>query len=411
MEADERRMTAVKAKLIAFRDWLLSLPRPRPLGWGVLGSLPVLLALSDLSANRPLFLLFSFVLAAVLLSYILPILNLKGIRVERVVPPHIHSHEWFTVSAVLSVEGRRADAFGVAIRDGPEGPYDRPGTALALRVTRDAPAMVRYQVRMKQRGLIRIGELELSTSFPFGLFEYRLVVPVQSEILVYPRIGVFKDDPLPGSRFSRLMTSTETVNDKGQEEFRNLREYRPGDNPRLIAWRATAKRGELMVKELEDDLTKRVSIFIETRLEPDARNLDRLRLERTISFATTLIQRLAKRRCWIGIYLFNPKLTHVHAGRGGRHLDRVMRTLALLTPTEDGGLQDLVACASEDTFRTSLPVLLMPRLSDERLRLALRRMPGRRPPVVFHTDGAWERSVFGYKSDPFRGITAGESSE
>lgn len=404
-------MTAAKAKLTAFRDWVWALPRPQPLGFGVIGALPILLALSDFSAKHSVFLLFCLVLSAVLLSFILPILNLKGIRVERVVPPHIHSHEWFTVSAVLSAEGRRADAFGVAIRDGPQGPYDRPGTALALRVARDAPAMVRYQVRMKHRGLIRIGEVELSTRFPFGLFEYRVVVPVKSEILVYPRIGVFRDGPLPGSRFSRLMTSTETVNDKGQEEFRNLREYRPGDNPRLIAWRATAKRGELMVKELEDDLTKRVSIFIETRLEPGARNLDRLRLERTISFAATLIQRLARRRCWIGLYLFNPKLTHVHAGRGGRHLDRVMRTLALLTPAPDGSLSDLVGAASEDTFRTSLPVLLMPRLDDERLRIALRRMPGRKPPVVFHTDGAWERSVFGYVSDPFRGIATGEASE
>ena len=408
MGDDDRRMTAVKARLLAFRNWVLALPRPCPLGWGALGLLPVLLALSDLSANRPVFLLFSLVLSAVLLSFILPIMNLKGIRVERVVPPQVHSHEWFSVTAVISAEGRRTDAFGVVIRDGRSGPYDRPGHALALRVARDAPVRVRYQVRLKQRGLIRITELELSTRFPFGLFEYRLVVPVESEILAYPRIGVFRDEPLPGSRFSRLMTSTETVNDKGQEEFRNLREYRPGDNPRLIAWRATAKHGELMVKELEDDLTKRVTIFLETRLEPGARNLDRLRLERTISFAATLIQRLARRRCWIGLYLFNPKLTHVHAGRGGRHMDRVMRTLALLTPTKDGGLQDLVARASEDTFRTSLPVLLMPSLNDERLLAALQRMPGRKPPVVFHTDGAWERSVFGYKSDPFRGITSGE---
>ena len=312
------------------------------------------------------------------------------------------------MSAVISAGDRRTDAFGIVVRDGPEGPYDRPGHALALRVARDAPALVRYQVRLKQRGLMRIDEIELLTSYPFGLFVYREVRPVRSEVLVYPRIGVFKHDPLPGSRFSRLMTSTETVNDKGQEEFRNLREYRPGDNPRLIAWRATAKLGELMVKELEDDLSKRVTIFIETRLEPDSRNLDRLRLERTISFAATLIRRLARRRCFIGVYLFNPRLTYVNAGRGGRHMERIMRTLALLTPTPDGTLGQLIARAPEDIFRTSLPVLLMPRLNDERLRDALTRMPGRKPPVVFHTDGAWERSVFGYASDPFRGVAAGE---
>jgi uncharacterized protein (DUF58 family) len=409
MGGDENpRITAVKQALRELGSRLRRLPRPTAGGWSTLAMLPVLLVFSDFSSRWPLFFLFSLTLTALLLSFVLPILNLRGLSVERVVPPQTHSHEWFTVSAVVSAKDRRSDAFGVAIRDGPEGPYDRPGHALALRVARDAPAMVRYQVRLKLRGLIRINELELSTRFPFGLFEYRLTLPVESEVLVYPRIGVFKDEPLPGSRFSRLMTSTETVNDKGQEEFRNLREYRPGDNPRLIAWRATAKHGELMVKELEDDLTKRVTIFLETRLEPGSRNLDRLRLERTISFAATLIRRLSRRRCWIGVYLFTPKPIHLHAGRGGRHMDRVMRGLALLTPSPDGGIDELVARAPEDTFRTSLPVLLMPRLDDDRLRTALGRMPGRKPPVVFHTDGAWERSVFGYRNDPFRNATSRE---
>ena len=141
-EAD-RRLTAVKAALQSLWDRLRQLPRPCPLGWGALGLLPVLLAMSDLSARWPVFLLFSLVLSAVLLSFVLPILNLRGLKVERVVPPQIHSHEWFSVTAILSAQGRRSDAFGVAVRDGPAGPYDRPGHALALRIARDAPAMVR----------------------------------------------------------------------------------------------------------------------------------------------------------------------------------------------------------------------------------------------------------------------------
>ncbi len=100
-EADQR-LTAVKASLKDVWERLRRLPRPRPLGWGALGILPILLALSDFSARWPVFLLFSLVLAAVLLSFVLPILNLRGLKVERVVPPQVHSHEWFSVSAVLS---------------------------------------------------------------------------------------------------------------------------------------------------------------------------------------------------------------------------------------------------------------------------------------------------------------------
>jgi uncharacterized protein (DUF58 family) len=403
-----RPLSQIPKFLHEARAGLTRLPRPQPIGFGVLALLPVLLVVSNITERWPVFLLFCLLLAALLLSFIWPILSLRGLTVERVVPPTARAHESFTVSAVISATGRRADAFGVTLRDGPHGPYERPGHALALRIARDLPARVRYTVRVKQRGLIAIDEVELSCRFPFGMFEHRVRQQVESEVLVYPRIGAFKGDPLPGSRFSRLMTSTETVNDKGQEEFRNLREYRPGDNPRLIAWKATAKRQELMVKELEDDLTKRVSIFLETRLEPGSRKLTRLRMERTISFAATLIERLARRRCFIGLYLFVPEPVLLTGGRGGRHLDQIMKGLALLEPSSSGGIQDLVAMAPEEAFRTSLPVLLMPKLDDERLRLALRQMPGRRPPVVFHTDGAWERSVFGYRNDPFREFGQGD---
>jgi uncharacterized protein (DUF58 family) len=192
------------------------------------------------------------------------------------------------------------------------------------------------------------------------------------------------------------MTATETVREKGQEEFRNLREYRPGDSPRLIAWKATARYGELMVKELEDDLTKRVTIFLESRLDPGAKSRERLRLERAISFAATLLHRLARKRYLIRLHYFGPEPRALEAGRGARRLNRLMEGLAVLTPTETGGIQDLVAAAPMEIWQTSLPVFLVAKLDEERIREALKRMPGSRAPVVFRADGIWERSVFTY---------------
>ncbi|MHC4861263.1 MAG: DUF58 domain-containing protein, partial [Planctomycetota bacterium] len=225
-----------------------------------------------------------------------------------------------------------------------------------------------------------------------------------TEILVLPRLGSFRADPLPGSRFSRRMTSTETVREKGQEEFRNLREYRPGDNPRLIAWRATARHGTLMVKELEDDKTKRVTVFLESRLSERSGTRERLRLERAISFTATLLSELARRRYWIQLHYFGPRPLSVSAGRGARKLDRVMERLAVLEPTVTGGIHHLVRSAPEDVLQTSLPVLIMPTLSEGSLATALRSIPGWRAPVVFLADGQWERSVFAYHDDSFAAI-------
>ena len=369
-----------------------------------MGIMALLFLLSEFG-SKPGFLLLSFLLFAILLmSAILAVRNLRGVEVERILPPNVYAGERFIATARIAVEGRRSDAFALVLIDGEDGPYDRPGHAIAMRVGPDEPAVVRYDVRIRDRGLRRVESAAVATRHPFGLFEHRVNLEVHSEVLVFPRLGLFRADPLPQSRFSRLMTSPDTVREKGQEEFANLREYRPGDNPRLIAWKATARHGELIVKELENDLAKRVIVFLDSRLEPGARNVAKLRLERSISFTASLLKLLARRRTWIQLHYLGPRPETVEAGRGARHLDRIMERLALLKPSAVEGVDDLVARLGPEAFLTSLPVIVMPSLDEARIRNCLAAIPPGRSPVVFSVDGTWERSVFGYHADPFSQI-------
>ena len=48
-----------------------------------------------------------------------------------------------------------------------------------------------------------------------------------------------------------------------QEEYHGLRDYRPGDSPRWIHWRTSARRGELMVKEFEQQNEQELAILID----------------------------------------------------------------------------------------------------------------------------------------------------
>ena len=386
------------------RHRLSRLPRPTRSGLICLGISVVLFLLSDMGRQTGLLLLSFLLLWLLALSAILPLRNLRGVTVDRVLPPNVYAGERFHATARIGIEGRRSDAFALVLEDGKDGPYERPGSAIALRVGPKDPARVRYEVRIRDRGRRAVESVRISTRFPFGLFEHRVDLAVRSEILVFPRLGLFRADPLPRTRFSRLMTSPDTVREKGQEEFANLREYRPGDNPRLIAWKATARHGELIVKELENDLAKRVMVFLESRLEVGARNVARLRLERAISFTASLLKLLARRRTFIQLHYLGPGPLTVEAGRGARHLDRIMERLALLSPSATEGVDDLVSRVGPEAFMTSLPVIVVPHLDETRLRNALAAIPPGRSPVVFSVDGAWERSAFGYHADPFAQI-------
>ena len=108
--------------------------------------------------------------------------------------------------------------------------------------------------------------------------------------MVYPTIG----------RLTRRwfqMQRQATENRRGQRhdrsaqqvEYHGLRDYRSGDSPRWIHWRTSARRGELMVKEFEQQNEQDLAILIDpwlprTKASPEQREA----LEQAISFAATL---------------------------------------------------------------------------------------------------------------------------
>ena len=51
-------------------------------------------------------------------------------------------------------------------------------------------------------------------------------------------------------------------------ELLDLREYRPGDPPKTIAWKASARRDMLITKEFENDVPVRCTLFLDTRRMP-----------------------------------------------------------------------------------------------------------------------------------------------
>ena len=46
-------------------------------------------------------------------------------------------------------------------------------------------------------------------------------------------------------------------------ELLDLRDYRPGDPPKTIAWKVTARRGRLITKEFESEVPVRCTLFVD----------------------------------------------------------------------------------------------------------------------------------------------------
>jgi uncharacterized protein (DUF58 family) len=91
----------------------------------------------------------------------------------------------------------------------------------------------------------------------WGLFEARAFRPAAVRVAALPRHFPLRGEaPLIATRTSiQERTSVHDVLRRGLGfELRELRDHQPGDPFKRIAWQATARRGKLIVRELESDL-------------------------------------------------------------------------------------------------------------------------------------------------------------
>ena len=101
------------------------------------------------------------------------------------------------------------------------------------------------------RGRHRLGPLEITLSDPLGLERVEETLDDGLEVLIRPRIptlrSVFSNQ---GPRETGAARST--FRRPSGFEIHAIRDYAPGEPLRAVHWPSTARRGRLMVKELDD---------------------------------------------------------------------------------------------------------------------------------------------------------------
>jgi hypothetical protein len=108
-----------------------------------------------------------------------------------------------------------------------------------------------------------------------------------------------------------------------------LRDYLPGDPPRTIAWKVSARRGRLITKEFESEVPLRCTLFLDTsnsvRVGPPGKNA----LARLVSIAAAVAQANTANRDMTGLCLFDERqMSRVAPARTPRHLVQLLNQLA-----------------------------------------------------------------------------------
>lgn len=146
-------------------------------------------------------------------------------------------------------------------------PY-RLGNRPRLVLERLAPgsrSVVNYTITPGARGSYELGPLRVRSSDPFGLAVSNQEFPMTTELIVTPRIQALPSLRLPGGAgLSSGESQAQAVAITGSDDIA-IREYRHGDDLRRVHWKASAHRGELMVRREEQPWENTATILLDTR--------------------------------------------------------------------------------------------------------------------------------------------------
>jgi uncharacterized protein (DUF58 family) len=125
----------------------------------------------------------------------------------------------------------------------------------------------RYTLARLRRGRYHFLEVEAVIEDAFGLQRAEIPLAAPWTLLVYPRLV----------ELDRLFSEGGTYAQDGRRlllrrpsgfDLHSVREYEQGESLRKVHWRSTAKRGQLMVKELEDAPRDEVAILLDAEAGP-----------------------------------------------------------------------------------------------------------------------------------------------
>lgn len=125
----------------------------------------------------------------------------------------------------------------------------------------------RYRLRAKHRGALEFGPVEISSGDMFG-FQTQQKLDSQTDwLIVYPKVVPITALGLPAAHpFGEAKTTWRIAPDPLR--IMSVREYVPGDSPRFIHWKATARRGALQTKMFDPSATRVSAIFLDLNTVP-----------------------------------------------------------------------------------------------------------------------------------------------
>lgn len=266
-------------------------------------------------------------------------------------------------SVAVSLENRSGRPVSLALRQDLPVTLGGPAPALTLAAPPGGEAVGSYETAPRERGDYQLGDLHGQWRSRAGLLMLRGLWPQAGPVRVYAPLYLDRGPGLSAPRQRVQEQGAALIKAAGvHTEFESLRDYRPGDEARAVNWRASARRGRLVVNQYQAERTQQVMLVLDAGrlMVPEYKGVPRF--EYALSAALQLGRLAASRDDRVGMMIFG-------------------REVGSLLPPARGQVQ--VARLAEAAYR------IKPEMIEPDYAGALARLSGslkRRSLLLFFTD-------------------------
>lgn len=225
-----------------------------------------------------------------------------------------------------------------------------------------------YEIRPRQRGRFSLTGTQVLVESRNGFWLLEKKILRQTNVVVYPDVHQIAEYSLLARRDRLSVLGVRKARKIGSDnEFEQLRDYVPGDDPRHLDWRATARRRQLTVRTFQANQSQRVVFLIDSGRMMAGDAGDGLSpLDHAFNAMILLAHVALLKGDQVGLVVFSDKLrVFIPAEGGNRQLGKLIHAIHDIHPETVESRFDLAFAELKKRCRRRSLVVFMTNLFDE----------------------------------------------
>lgn len=341
-------------------------------GWSFVFILCFIIIGSVLQQINLLVMLAGLMIAPLLFNWRIALNSIFQLTLKRQLPQWAHAGQTVLVEWSATNNRQLLPSWGIKITDSiwRSDISEKKATkidAIFAQINPNAQNFASYRCHFGQRGIYHFGKAEVSSKFPLGLAKAWYTEHGVEDFVVAPKLGTLKDAWSKKLQSAAVgLRSASRLRGFSQDEFYALRPWRAGDSRRWIHWRSTARLGQPIVKQFDQQTDHDYAIALDLWQPADSAAEFIDTSESAVSFAATIVANVRQKvKGNIAIGLCGDKTATFSDRVTPEFTASIMRELAVIQPNSGDEIFDCLGQISRSVSASAPIIVVSTRSKDE----------------------------------------------